>query len=525
MSTSTPVHVIVAATPEGGIGLRGGLPWHLPAEVAHFRRVTSAAPQRAVNAVVVGRRTWASIPANADGVRLPGRMTAVVTSRPPANVVGAPSVVAPTLAGAVDELQRLAARDEVRLHAVFVAGGAALYAEALTLPQLHTLHLTRVHRPAGAEPCDVLVPAVAAAALDEGAFALARVGPRVVEPDGTQHQALTYEARRVAGARSPEPSPAYQRRVAHAVATGRHEEHQYLALLRDVIGTGELAGDRTGVGTRAKFGATLRFSLRGGALPLFTTKRVWWKGVLEELLWFLRGSTDAAALAARGVGIWDANASRAFLDGRGLARYRQGDLGPTYGHQWRHAGAPYAGADADYAGQGVDQVAGVLRALRAAAAAVAAGEPLVRDRRLLLSAWNVPALPEMALPPCHVLAQFLVTAPAAGAARAGLTTVVYQRSADLGLGVPFNVASYAALTALLAHLAGLEPAEVVHTSGDAHVYASHVEPLLEQLGREPRPFPTLTIDPALTRLDDAEPRHFVVAGYDPWPAVSMPMAV
>jgi thymidylate synthase len=234
--------------------------------------------------------------------------------------------------------------------------------------------------------------------------------------------------------------------------------------------------------------------------------------VLEELLWFLRGDTSAPRLAARGVHIWDANGSRAFLDARGLAHRAEGDLGPLYGFQWRHFGAAYAGADADYAGQGVDQITGILEALRAEARGGA------HDRRIILSAWNPAALHEMALPPCHVLAQFLV-------ARGELTCLLYQRSADLGLGVPFNVASYAALTALLAHLAGLRPGELVHVLGDAHVYESHAGPLLEQLGRPPRAFPTLRIDPGLTELDAARPEHFVVDGYDPWPSVAMPMAV
>ena len=270
---------------------------------------------------------------------------------------------------------------------------------------------------------------------------------------------------------------------------------------------GAVRGDRTGTGTRSLFGRSLRFDLRR-SFPLLTTKRVFWRGVVEELLWFVRGCTDAKQLSAAGVGIWDGNGSRAFLDARGLPHRAEGDLGPVYGFQWRHFGAAYVDKDADYSGQGVDQLADVVHRLRT--------NP--NDRRIILTAWNPAALREMALPPCHLLAQFFV-------ADGELSCQMYQRSGDMGLGVPFNIASYALLTRLLAQVAGLRAGEFVHVIGDAHVYSNHVEPLMEQLGREPRPFPTLTIDPSVKEIDDFRFEHFAIAGYDPHPPIKMDMAV
>lgn len=290
------------------------------------------------------------------------------------------------------------------------------------------------------------------------------------------------------------------------------EEEQYLALVRRVLCGGHFRPDRTGTGTRSLFGAHMAFSLRGRRFPLLTTKRVWFRGVAEELRWFLAGATDARALAARGVHIWDGNGSRAALDARGLPHRAVGDLGPVYGFQWRHFGADYSDFDADYTGAGVDQLAALV-------------DGLVNDpagRRHLLTAWNPAALAAMALPPCHVLAQFYV-------ARGELSCQLYQRSGDLGLGVPFNIASYALLTVLLAAVTGLVPGDFLHVLGDAHVYGNHGNALAVQLGRVPRPFPTLTLrrelPQGLAGLTDWTWEDLDVQGYEPYPAVKMDMAV
>ena len=271
---------------------------------------------------------------------------------------------------------------------------------------------------------------------------------------------------------------------------------------------GAVRGDRTGTGTRSLFGRSLRFDLRR-SFPLLTTKRVFWRGVVEELLWFVRGCTDAKELSAAGVGIWDGNGSRAFLDARGLPHRAEGDLGPVYGFQWRHFGAAYKEKDADYSGQGVDQLAEVVSLIK--------NDPT--SRRILLTAWNPAALADMALPPCHVLAQWYVSE------EGELSCMMTQRSADVGLGVPFNIASYALLTIMLAHVTGTTPGDFVHSIGDAHVYSNHVDPLLRQLENGPRPFPTLRVARKVSEIDGFTASDFVLDGYDPHPKIAMEMAV
>jgi thymidylate synthase len=289
-----------------------------------------------------------------------------------------------------------------------------------------------------------------------------------------------------------------------------HEETQYLNLIRHIIEHGEVRGDRTGVGTRSIFGQTMRFSLRDGTLPLFTTKRVFWRGVVEELFWFIRAQTDTTILANKGIHIWDGNTTREYLDTIGLTHYREGDAGPIYGFSWRHFGAEYVDCTRNYTHQGIDQLAEVIRQLK--------HDPT--SRRILLTAWNPAALNDMALPPCHVLSQFYVSSDGA------LSCQLYQRSADMGLGVPFNVASYALLTHLLAHVCGLKTGEFIHVIGDAHVYLNHVEPLGEQLNRTPRPFPKVRIDSIVRDIDVLEPNDVILEGYEPCQGkIHMTMAV
>lgn len=288
----------------------------------------------------------------------------------------------------------------------------------------------------------------------------------------------------------------------------RHEEHQYLDLVREILEDGVPKNDRTGVGTKSVFGRTMRFSLRDGTMPLLTTKRTFWRGVAVELLWFLSGNTSVQTLQQQGVAIWDGNSTREYLDSIGLKEREVGDLGPVYGFQWRHFGAEYKTMHDDYAGQGVDQIAELVKGLKE--------NP--DSRRHLLSAWNPCALKEMALPPCHVMCQFYV-------ANGELSCQMVQRSADMGLGVPFNIASYALLTHMLAHVCGLKPGEFIHVIGDCHIYATHEAALQEQLAREPRPFPKLVIKTPRANLEAFQFEDFELVGYDPHKAIKMDMAV
>ncbi|XP_026481154.1 thymidylate synthase [Ctenocephalides felis] len=290
--------------------------------------------------------------------------------------------------------------------------------------------------------------------------------------------------------------------------TPRHEEYQYLDHIKLIIEKGNKKSDRTGVGTMSIFGAQMRYSLRDNTFPLLTTKNVFWRAVVEELLWFIRGSTNSNELKDKKIHIWDGNSSREYLDSLGFTHREVGDLGPVYGFQWRHFGAEYKTFKDDYTGQGVDQLQNILNLIRT--------NP--DDRRIIMCAWNPKDLPIMALPPCHCLAQFYVF-------DGELSCQLYQRSADMGLGVPFNIASYALLTYMIAHVTGLKPGDFVHTLGDSHVYLNHIEPLKVQLERTPRAFPKLYIERKVESLEDFKLEDFKIVGYDPHPKIAMQMAV
>lgn len=262
---------------------------------------------------------------------------------------------------------------------------------------------------------------------------------------------------------------------------------QYLDLLRDVLNNGTVKADRTGTGTRSVFGRQLRFDIADG-FPLVTTKKVHLRSIIEELLWFLRGDTNVQWLRERGVRIWDEWADE------------HGELGPVYGAQWRS----WTGAD----GRVHDQIASVVDGIR--------NDP--DSRRLIVSAWNVGEIDRMALAPCHAMFQFYV-------ADGRLSCQLYQRSADLFLGVPFNIASYALLTSMIAQVGGLEPGEFVHTFGDAHIYSNHLEQVDVQLSRTPRPLPQLTLNPERTDLFEFTNDDIMIVDYDPHPAIKAPVAV
>uniref|UniRef100_A0A182QNV2 Thymidylate synthase n=1 Tax=Anopheles farauti TaxID=69004 RepID=A0A182QNV2_9DIPT len=286
------------------------------------------------------------------------------------------------------------------------------------------------------------------------------------------------------------------------------EEQAYLQLIRDIINKGSKRLDRTGVGTLSIFGAQMRYSLRDGTIPLLTTKKVFFRGVAEELLWFVKGSTNAKDLQAKGIRIWDGNSTREFLDSCGFTDREEGDLGPVYGFQWRHFGAKYKTCHDDYTGQGMDQLAEVIDKIK--------NNPY--DRRIIMSAWNPSDIPNMALPPCHCLAQFFVD-------NGELSCQMYQRSADVGLGVPFNIASYSLLTHMIAHVTGLKAGDFVHTTGDTHIYLNHVDALREQIERTPSVFPKLVFKRKVESIDDFNYDDFEVVNYNPQPAIKMQMAV
>ena len=445
----------------------------MPADLKHFARITKQAPEPHLqNAVVMGRKTWESIPPKFRP--LAGRTNVVLTKSSSHQDYPEGVLVAASWHEALDQLE---AMDNVG--DVIVMGGAQIYRQIL--PYVDKVYYTQLTLPEDTK-FDAFFPSL-------NDWNVQRFDQENGSVDGTTEHGVTYQ---------------------FLEYTRPHDELQYLHLCRQILDEGITRGDRTGTGTLSIFGAQMRFSLRRNQLPLLTTKRTFWRGVAEELLWFIRGNTNANDLAAKDIHIWDGNGSKEFLEGRGLGHREEGDLGPVYGFQWRHFGAKYTDMHADYTGQGVDQLAECIHKI--------IHNP--EDRRIVMSAWNPSDLHEMALPPCHMFCQFYVNTESNE-----LSCHMYQRSADMGLGVPFNIASYALLTHLVAHVTGLKPGEFVHTIGDAHVYLNHVEALEEQLQRTPREFPQLRIHKTTNDIDSFEFGDFELIGYNPHKTIKMKMAV
>ena len=291
------------------------------------------------------------------------------------------------------------------------------------------------------------------------------------------------------------------------------EEKQYLGLISSILDKGEFQQGRNG-NVYSSIGKSMRFSLKNNTIPLLTTKKVAWKTCLKELLWFIKGDTNNKLLKDDNVGIWNGNGTREFLDSRRLYHLNEDDLGPVYGHQWRFWNAPYSkklGCSENYDGKGIDQLQNIIDTLN---------HPTDKySRRIIMSAWNPEQLNEMALPPCHVLSQFKVTNDNE------LSCILYQRSGDIGLGIPFNIASYSFLTHLLAKHCNLKAKEFIHFIGDAHIYDDHCNVLKQQINREPYSFPQITIENTHDNINNYEVKDFTIKNYKYHNALKMDMRV
>jgi dihydrofolate reductase/thymidylate synthase len=471
--------VVVAFTPKYGIGKKGNLPWpSIRPDMERFRKLTEG------GIVVMGRKTYESIPEKARPLR--NRLNIVVSNT--TNQKDYPNAV--VVVSSLSQAFEYVTSSSWPCKKIFVIGGASIYNEALCDPRCTGVFATRV----GIDPweCDVTVPKLESVVNSWIPVWVSKThsveGSEPIPFDFVEF-------------RNPRLPPIENKED--------HEEYQYLNLIKKIIADGVSVDDRTGVGTLSLFGQSSTYDL-SESFPLLTTKRVFLRGVVEELLWFVAGKTNAKILSDRGIKIWDGNGSRAFLDSRGLHTREEMDLGPVYGFQWRHFGAKYVDMHTDYTGQGVDQLQACIDAIK--------NNPT--DRRIIMSAWNPADLNEMALPPCHMFCQFNVQ-------NGRLNCIMYQRSCDVGLGVPFNIASYSLLTIMMAKVCELKPGRFTHFMGDTHVYKNHVEPLKQQVARTPRPFPILRVREreGINSIDDFVPEDFELIGYNPHGKINMEMAV
>lgn len=481
--------LIAAIDCESGLAKDGEIPWHNPVDMRFFRYVTSQVHSpSAQNVLIMGRVTWESIGAKP----LRGRRH-VVLSRTHASGADPNFPDQVSWVSNFDQALDLCARAPNVDH-VYVIGGAQLYKETLSRSDWAYCYLTRMNR---SYDCDLDFPRLPASARRDSTLDLPDMTITRYVNNWQESQALQgwYPCLAInAGERAY--LDLVERLAAQSRVTGRNR--------RD---------DRTGVGTYSEFGAQLVFDLSDGSFPHLVCKRVPFKMVLRELLFFVSGSTDARKLAAQNVHIWDDNTTRTFLDARGLTDYVEGDMGPMYGFQWRHAGATYVGCDADYTGQGVDQIKKIEALLR--------DEP--QSRRIILSAHNVADLDAMALHPCHSMFQLYVTQDGY------LCGKLTQRSADIFLGVPFNIASYALLLHMFARVSGFKVGKLIMSFGDVHLYHSHLDAVEKMMANGAAacviPHPNLEITGDQITLDDFTEHDFTLFNYVPGPKITAPMAV
>lgn len=433
--------IVVAVDSARGIGKDGGIPWNSPADRREFARITKG------GVVIMGRKTWDSLPVRP----LPGRFNAVISHSPVHGHVQS----FPDLDSAITAYPN---------HAKFVIGGQDIYEMAIRHPNLHTIHMTMIQ---GTHECDRFFPDI---------------------------NVRMWNVRRQSSLGEPGV------RMVQIEIVNETAESVFLDALRRVFYFGTTVKNRTGVDTRSIRNVRCTYDIR--MIPVFTTRKMAYRVIAEELRWFLSGSTTANDLRDRDVHIWDGNTSSAFLKSRGLDDYKEGDTGPGYGFQWRHFGAD----DWRTPLNGVDQVRELLRGIRE--------DPY--SRRHIITAWNPRDVTKAALPPCHVMVQFIVRGDT-------IHATLTQRSGDMFHGVPFNITSYAILVHWVAALTGYTPGTLHHNITDAHVYATHFDAVEEQILREPKKPPTVR----LTGISENYPffDNPVVEDYNPHPAIKVPMVV
>ena len=488
------MEIIVAHSDNRVIGLDGNIPWHIPNDLKRVSKIsqdtTGSNHKRQQNALIMGRKTWLSIPSNKRPLN--NRINIIVSKTLASNNCQQAKSI--HYVSSWEEAVHCA-QANADIFKIFIFGGESIYHSALACGLVNKIWVTRIHQNVKG---DAYFPDLANSEYPY--FTLSNVSDTKIYIS-SDSQSVRYSYQEYI--RYPE----IQRGFLEA-CSAQGGEYNYLHWVNKCLKEGIRREDRTGTGTLSIFGCHMQFDLAHG-FPLLTTKKMFTRGILEELLWFLRGETNAKTLQAKKVRIWDGNSSREYLDSIGLKDLEEGDCGPIYGFNFRHFGGEYVNCQFDHKGRGFDQFAYCLDLIK--------NNPT--SRRIIINLWNPCDLDKVALPACHVLYQFFV-------ADGTLSCSLYQRSGDMGLGVPFNIASASFLTHILAHLSGLKPHKLIHTIGDAHIYTNHVKALQTQLTRVPYPFPTLQITNREQKdVQDFQVSDFVIRGYQHHPAIKMTMAI
>lgn len=479
--------IVGASTPAGVIGVDNDLPWQrkLTKDLKRFKKITDN------GILIMGYRT-------AESLRTPilkNRISIVLTTR--LNVTDSTSPITskcnrnelPDLHFSNSLENALTLARELLMKRkyvgdgsdkIFVIGGRKLFDEAILHSRCRHIYWTRVYKEyAGDGLCKVTNQ------IDNSVFDLVKLH-NIEISETIPYQFFDYER--------------------------RHEEYQVIKILHRLLNSGVHKTDRTGTGTHSIFGTQMRFSLANGFIPILTTKRVFFKTVVAELLWMISGSTDADKLKQQGVHIWEKDTSRETLDKRGFKTRREGDIGPGYGFQMRHFGAKYTDCSADYSGAGVDQLTHIINTIKT--------DP--HSRRIILNLWNPVDIPNSTLPPCHILAQFYVIPDHP---KGKLCCQMYQRSVDFFLGFPYNIAFYSLLTHMIAMVCDLEAGEFIHCGGDVHLYKNHFEQAQIQVSRLPKQFPIIKLLNKRNNLNEFETTDFELSDYDPHPAIKGDISV
>lgn len=482
------IHIIVAHDIKYGIGCTNEIPFHLKEDLKRFKSLTTG------HVVVMGRKTWDSLPPKVKP--LPNRQNFIISRTMTYDEIPEEQKKGVMIIRNLHEV----ISEKFEDLKIFIIGGGEIYDEILSEKYTRFIRYIYITEVFTDSKCDVFFP------NDK------MIKNLLNDPTICKHK--RYESIQMDNGYATRYKTIYfydQDNEMNTQLPSKEEEKKYLNLMKNTMLDGELRMDRTRVGIISVFGKELEFDLhRGNCFPLFTTKRVFFRGVAEELFFFLSGKTNVKILQDRDVHIWDGNSSREYLDNNGLQWLREGDLGKFYGFQWRHFGADYTNCDEDYTGCGYDQVAEIVRLIKEAPT----------SRRILLSGWNPCDLNKCCLPPCHVLYQFYVNCE-----EKTLSLQMYQRSADLFLGVPFNIASVAIFVYLMAKTCDLLPDKIKICFGDTHLYSNHLESVLTQIEREPLGFPKLLIKEKRDKLEDYTIEDLELVDYKCHGAIKAKMAV